>query len=233
MKNLEIIIIIVLIVLFIILTINSNFIENLGYSPIFKLNKPKQDIQNEINRELQYQANVQSFNNIRQNNALNRYYNPLKYPYRSPCYLNLSLPPQVVGCGSRNIPCLYGSQVPIIATSNMLDLSNRNIALGPPMLPVNIRTQGPEDIPQQVGTIFKLRSAHSEVLPLFGRKIYPNSDKWDYYTLAGNHDVKLKVFGPRKNEQLGTNDIVFIKGYNKNPYRVTMYELDYPSYIPY
>ena len=167
---------------------------------------------------------------INQNDTLDRYYNPMRFPYKKheQYYPNMNLPPQVIGCGSRNTPCLGGSQIPVIATSNMLDFTNTAIA------PINIRTRGPEGIPQQVGTIYKLRSANSEVLPLFGRKKYPNGDNnWEYYTLAGDHGVKLKIFTKKRGEQLGTNDIVYIKGYNRFPYRVTMYDYDFLQYIPY
>ena len=33
--------------------------------------------------------------------------------------------------------------------------------------------------------------------------------------------------------ELGTNDLVFIRGQRRAPYRVTMYENDSPEYIPY
>ena len=55
----------------------------------------------------------------KQLNALDRVYNPLRYPYKGRDFYNqnwrpnLALPPQVVGCGGRNTPCLGGSQVPI------------------------------------------------------------------------------------------------------------------------
>ena len=167
-------------------------------------------------------------------NSLDRVYNPLRYPYKSIAYYNqnwrpnLALPPQVVGCGGRNTPCLGGSQVPIVNPMIPLNINNNNIA------PINIRTRGPLGQPQQVGSMYSLYSHHNEVLPLYGRKKYPNgSNNWEYYTVVGMHDVKLPVVSKRKGEQLGTNDVVFIKGYNRKPYRVTMYEYDFPQYIPY
>lgn len=170
----------------------------------------------------------------KQINSLDRVYNPLRYPYKSHEYYNqnwrpnLALPPQVVGCGGRNTPCLGGSQVPIANPMFPLSISNNNIA------PINIRTRGPLGEPQQVGSLYKLYSHDNEVLPLFGRKKYPNgSYNWEYYTMVGNYDTKLRVVQKRRGDELGTNDVVFIKGYNKAPYRVTMYEYDFPQYIPY
>ena len=167
-------------------------------------------------------------------NALDRVYNPLRYPYKGREFYNqnwrpnLALPPQVIGCGARNTPCLGGTQVPIANPMYPININNDNIA------PINIRTRGPLGEPQQVGSLYKLYSHDNEVLPLFGRRRYPRfNDNWEYYTLGGYHDVKMKVITKRRGEELGTNDIVFVKGYNKSPYRVTMYETDFPQYIPY
>ena len=203
----------------------ESFIDN---SPI--INQPMQQVQPVINSPI--------VNDIqrtpKQINSLDRVYNPLRYPYKSHEYYNqnwrpnLALPPQVVGCGGRNTPCLGGSQVPIANPMYPLSISNNNIA------PINIRTRGPLGEPQQVGSLYKLYAHDNEVLPLFGRKKYPNgSYNWEYYTVAGNYDIKLRVVQKRRGDELGTNDVVFVKGYNKAPYRVTMYEYDFPQYIPY
>ena len=103
-------------------------------------------------------------------------------------------------------------------------MSNTNIT------PINIRSRGQLGKPQQVGSI----NNNNEVLPLFGRKRYPiGNDNWEYYTLAGDFGVKLNIVSQKKGERLYSKDIVFIKGYNRKPYRVTMYDLEYPQYIPY
>ena len=68
---------------------------------------------------------------------------------------NLALPPQVVGCGGRNTPCLGGSQVPIVNPMIPLNINNNNIA------PINIRTRNPmcrftiqKDFPQENQELF-------------------------------------------------------------------------------
>jgi len=168
-----------------------------------------------------------------ENLALERVYNPLKYPYKSPpfynqkWYPNQMLPPQVIGCGARNTPCMGGTQIPIANPMPPIDISDRNIA------PVNISTRGPLGQPQQVGAIYRVMGNENTVYPLFGRKKYPNGDKWEYYTTIGQYGVKMPVITQRKNTELGTNEIVFIQGQRKAPYRVTMYENDTPEYIPY
>jgi len=43
----------------------------------------------------------------------------------------------------------------------------------------------------------------------------------------------MPIITKKRNEELGTNDIVFIQGQRKAGYRVTMYDQDSPEYIPY
>jgi len=165
-------------------------------------------------------------------NSLDRIYNPLKYPYKSDYfydqswYPNLNLPFQVIGCGARNTPCLGGTQVPIYNPPVPIDISNNNIA------PVYISTRGPLGQPQQMGVLYKVYGDNNDVLPLFGRRKYPNDTIYEYYTIMGQYGVKVPVITKNRKDELGTNDIVFIKG-QKTPYRVTIYESDFPQYIPY
>lgn len=165
-------------------------------------------------------------------NSLDRIYNPIRYPYKSDYfydqgwYPNLELPFQVIGGGYRNTPTLGGTQIPIYNPPVSIDISNRNIA------PVNISTRGPIGQPQQIGVIYKINGNDNDMLPLFGRKKYPNDNKYEYYTIMGQYGVKVPVITKNRNDELGNNDMVFIKG-RRDSYRVTIYESDFPSYIPY
>ena len=165
-------------------------------------------------------------------NALDRIYNPVRYPYKSDYfydqswYPNLELPFQVIGCGARNGPCLGGTQVPIYNPPTPREISNNSIS------PVNISTRGPLGQPQQVGVLYKINGNENDVLPLFGRRRYPNDNRYDYYTMLGNFNSKVPVVTKNKTVELGSNDVVFVKG-SASPYRVTIYETDFPQYIPY
>lgn len=165
-------------------------------------------------------------------NALDRVYNPLRYPYKSPdfyklgFYPNMNLPADVIGCGARNTPCIGGSQIPIANPLPVVPINNYNIA------PINISTQGPLGLPQQVGILYKTNGSENQALPLFGRRKYPNDNKWEYYTVVGDFNVKVPLITKQQNVELGSNDIVFMRG-NRSPYRVTIYENDFPQYIPY
>lgn len=168
-------------------------------------------------------------------NSLDRIYNPLRYPYRSQAfyeqgwYPNMNMPPQVVGCGGRRGGCIGGTESTVPNIPPPIEISERNIA------PVNIMTRGPQGIPQQVGVLYRIFGSLNDVYPLYGRKKYPNSDTWEYYTLIGQdgNRVKAKVITRRKNNnELSTNDVVMIDG-NTAKFRTTIYQSDFPRYIPY
>ena len=86
--------------------------------------------------------------------------------------------------------------------------------------------------PQQVGVLYKVNGDENDVLPLFGRRRYPNDNRYEYYTLMGRYGSKVKVITKNRNDEVGSNDVVFVKG-SSEPYRVTIYENDSPQYIPY
>jgi hypothetical protein len=48
----------------------------------------------------------------------------------------------------------------------------------------------------------------------------------------GQFGVKVPVVTKNRKDELGSNDVVFIKG-RADPYRVTIYKNDFPDYIPY
>lgn len=166
-------------------------------------------------------------------NASDRFWNPLRYPYRSDYFYDQAwypqnnLPFQVIGGGRRMAPTLGGTEVPI--ANPMLPISVSEA----PIAPINITTRGPRGVPQQLGVIYKVQGDHNTYLPLFGMKEYPNSDSYKYYTALGNNSqVKVPLITKYKNQPLGDNDEVIIRGQNER-YRVTLYESDFPQYIPY
>lgn len=168
-------------------------------------------------------------------NALDRVLTPTRFPYRSPNfyelndYLNLEIPnATTIGCGGRAGPCYGGSQIAISSNPPPIRVDDNSIA------PVYITTRGPLGKPQQVGLLYKLFGSNNDVYPLFGRKKYPNGTEWEYYTVMGDYDTKINVVAKSRYEELGTNDIVKLSlAGNNDKYRVTIYESDFPQYIPY
>jgi hypothetical protein len=166
-------------------------------------------------------------------------YNPLGYPNRSQAfyeqgwYPNMAMPPQVIGCGGRRLPCLGGTQEAIPVVNAPVEISERNIA------PVNILSRSidpdPVGVIRQVGVLYKIFGSLNEIYPLYGVKRYRNSDTWDYSTKVGKEGnfVHVKVLTRRlNNNELQTNDEVRIDA-NSSRFRVTMYDKDFPQYVPY
>lgn len=141
-------------------------------------------------------------------------------------YPNYYLPAQVIGCGGRRGACMGGSQIPIPNTLPPVDISAQNIA------PVNIAVRGYDDGIQQVGVITKVFGHNNDIFPLFGRRLYRNDTKWEYFAKVGPYGVTIPVVPLRNYEELNTNDRVFLEG-QKEEYRVTMYDSDVPQYLPY
>lgn len=169
---------------------------------------------------------------LRKGDSLDQVFNPLRYPSQSPPYYNstwfpsFNLPANVVECNSRRQPCYGGSQIVIPNQYPTRIITNNNIS------PINIRTRGPEGEPQQVGTLYNLNSREQDVYPLFGRKRFPNDDKWEYYTIIGNYGAKIPVKPLRNYQEIGTNDILQLVNYPGN-FKATIYKREDLEYIPY
>ena len=56
---------------------------------------------------------------------------------------------------------------------------------------------------------------------------------WDYYTMNGQYGVKIPVVTNKDGDEIGENDSVFLKGLPGEAYRATIYESDFPQYVPY
>lgn len=105
---------------------------------------------------------------------------------------------------------------------------------------INIPTRGYVPHYQQVGALIEETNSDSKVLPLFGKPTYPSSRKWLYYTSSDNYSsVKLPVNSNNRCcldeygcDELYNDSIVTVDGYS-NSFKVNLYKLDKPRYIPY
>ena len=106
-------------------------------------------------------------------------------------------------------------------------------------VPVNIPTSSVTESYKQVG--FLTRSNGDEtILPLYGRYIFRNRDKQQYYTISDKRNsVRLPVIYQGKScmqeygcNSLSNGDVVYVEGYN-DAFTVTMYENQQLNYIPY
>ena len=83
-------------------------------------------------------------------------------------------------------------------------------------------------------------SSETAIFPLYGRPIYPGSNKWSYYTASDKfNSVKMPIThnGRRCDADYGCHelyngDIIQIPAYNGD-FKVEIYDYDKPRYIPY
>ncbi len=106
-------------------------------------------------------------------------------------------------------------------------------------IPINVRTQG-EDAPyRQVGILTRVNGTET-ILPLMGRPLITNRDKWQFYTMSDkNNNLKLPVSNNGKSctneygcDNLYDGDTIYVEGYN-DAFKITMYDNNVMKYIPF
>jgi hypothetical protein len=110
-------------------------------------------------------------------------------------------------------------------------------------VPINISTNiGAVDTSyRQLGILTPSNgSSKDSIIPLMGRPLFTNRDKWQYYSTSNQHNnVKLPVLRAGKSctneygcDRLYTGDTVYIQGINET-YKVTVYDNDTIKYLPF
>jgi len=109
-------------------------------------------------------------------------------------------------------------------------------------VPINISTNvGAVDTNyRQVGILTPLNGKSKDnILPLMGRPLFTNRDKWNYYSTSNQHNnVKLPISRNGKSctneygvDRLYNGDTVYVEGANE-AYKVTIYDNDTIRYLP-
>ena len=106
-------------------------------------------------------------------------------------------------------------------------------------IPINIATQSVDTNYRQVGILTRINGGEM-ILPLLGRPLLTNRDKWNFYTMSDkNNIVKLPVTHKGKSctneygcDNLYNGDTVYVEGYN-DAFKVTMYDNQVMKYIPF
>jgi hypothetical protein len=110
---------------------------------------------------------------------------------------------------------------------------------------VNVPTRSVDTTYRQVGILTRSGSTPSStstqetILPLIGRPLFTNRDKWQFYTLSDkNNAIKLPVTVNGKSgtneygcNNVSTGDMVYVEGYN-DAFRVTAYDSASMRYLP-
>ena len=118
--------------------------------------------------------------------------------------------------------------------------SNYDVTTGDPRgVPINISTRAKDTSYRQVGLLTRVNGKET-MLPLMGRPLYTNRDKWQFYTMSDqNNSIKLPVTNAGKSctgeygcDNLSNGDTVYVEGYN-DAFKVTMYDNAVMKYIPF
>ena len=108
-----------------------------------------------------------------------------------------------------------------------------------PKVPINVPTQSSNSAYRQIGILTRVNGPET-MLPLMGRPLFSNRDKWNFYTMNDkNGMIKLPISFKNKSctssngcDNLYNGDTVFVEGYS-DTFRVTIYDNNSMEYIPY
>ncbi len=120
------------------------------------------------------------------------------------------------------------------------------IAAGMGAIPINIPTRGVPDQFQQIGVLTAPGGTETSgsptrtILPLFGRKLATNRDRWNYYTRTdGMNPVQVPLDFKRRNcdddtgcEEIMNGDTVSVPVMGQS-YVANVYRYSTPRYIPF
>jgi len=153
---------------------------------------------------------------------------------------NYMPPPVVIEQGPIRRPTQFTS--PLNVLTNPFTPPLRDSGWFPPRntfsygVPINMKTRGFDDYYRQVGILTRNNSSEM-ILPLMGRPLHFNQNKWQFYTMSENN-VKLPVSRNGRSctneygcDDLFNGDTVYIEGYNDS-FKVTIYDNYQPRYIP-
>jgi hypothetical protein len=108
---------------------------------------------------------------------------------------------------------------------------------------VNVPTRSVDTTYRQVGILTRNgngSNGQETILPLIGRPLFTNRDKWQFYTLSDkNNAIKLPITvnGKSGTGEYGCNnvssgDIVYVEGYN-DAFKVSAYDSASLRYLPF
>jgi hypothetical protein len=150
-----------------------------------------------------------------------------------------------------NMPQLFNNPLPPIGTEVLLNpgapplRDNRlypdRTGGDPRGMPINIPTQGPpiDTEYRQVGLLTRINGPE-QIIPLMGRPLLTNRDKWNFYTMKDGHNmIKLPITHNGRSctsehgcDNLYNGDSVYVEGYNDG-FKVTTYDNNVMRYIPF
>lgn len=114
-----------------------------------------------------------------------------------------------------------------------------------PLVPINVSTNigavSPDTNYRQVGILTPINgSTKNKILPLMGRPLFVNRNKWQYYTISDQHNnVKIPISRKGRSctneygcDYIYNGDTVYAEGYNE-VFKATVYDNDTMRYLPF
>lgn len=145
---------------------------------------------------------------------------------------------------------------PLVPSWPYTNLPANDVLLNPYMPPLSderymVPNAMPINVPTNIGAVSATyrqmgiltpfqKSSEDKILPLMGRPLFVNRDKWQYYTISNQHNnVKLPIIFKKKNglndygvDQIYNGDVVYVEGY-QHSFKATIYENDTIRYLPF
>ena len=104
-------------------------------------------------------------------------------------------------------------------------------------VPINVSTRAVDADYRQIGILTR-QNGQETILPLMGRPLFTNRDKWQFYTL-NERNIKLPVVNKGKSctneygcDNLYNGDTVYVEGIN-DAFKVTVYDNAVMKYLPF
>lgn len=138
-------------------------------------------------------------------------------------------------------PAMEAPLAPVQAppTVVVVEKGTENVPIYPKDLPKYSNSQQPLDY-QQVGILTSNETDKEPVvLPLFGRKVYGRSDRWQYYTATDKNNmmrIPLSKEGRACEDDVGCQEIysgdkLTVEIYAGREFTATVYKTDAPRYF--
>jgi len=141
----------------------------------------------------------------------------------------------------------FGGSNDVLLNPYAPPLRNENIGpvFMPRAVPINVSTNigavSPDTNYRQVGILTPINgSKKNSILPLMGRPVFVNRNKWQYYTISDQHNnVKIPISRKGKSctneygcDYIYNGDTVYAEGYNE-VFKATVYDNDTMRYLPF
>lgn len=104
-------------------------------------------------------------------------------------------------------------------------------------VPINISTRAVDADYRQIGILTRQNGSEA-ILPLMGRPLFTNRDKWQFYTM-NDKNIKLPIVNKGKSctneygcDNLYNGDTIYVEGMN-DTFKVTVYDNAIMKYIPF